>query len=982
MRTFLCLIVAVFFSFSLRGQEQVSNITYKNNAFLYEKPFYTEDIYWFNVTTSDGNTHILASDGTNQNTKFFNFDGLNILPQRVFDVVKFENHYYLLVNDGSRDFIIRTKFVDGKWKSEIIERLMYFANDDIFRISSKRLFFVQKHLLRVLEIKGIQTEEIFYRDSSNFAGTLRDFLVLSDNTQIFFFYDFQKGGLAVQISKKRKQSEIFLPNENLRGVISFSEPCTRKYKIFLNKDIVTIYTGTSFYQLNIDLLTYSEPLKGLYSYLSDIFETEQSVYLVGNGLSNQPSKLIQYLKSGEKISETGLAISNISKIIAVDEENILFGQYCTFNPRIIIYNRQTQTDVRTSLYKDFSLNGKVYFSGYESGNAVYENGKVSKLRNYVGNFDGIYPLAHNDSVFALQVYNDSLFVSENPFSENPIYEKKSISALLSQSGLVNSKINAQSYLLTTDGKYQNGQNQDGQKLDYFDGKKKSLVKYENGKLVNSLSLGKIINFKNQYFIINNDGLFALKDDLATKIIRNNDVNFEPYFLSSINNSLIFGLYGESKQDLWISDGTPKNTKLINAPNLILSKIIGTFQRKLYYVKSNYQLYSFDEEIEKFVGNLGVFNFNTNDWSNSESIFYFFNRGDEGIEVSKLNTNGQIEQMFTLNQYKGVRNMNISKIISPNLFQISNYENRTTQLLKIDVSTNQYQTIGIDSAYYANIPNLSIPNESKYLYLQKQLINWTDRDLRDVSVNRVVKFSKDKQLKSVFQFNSKQPNYESTQLKTLNDKMLVVMGAGRNIWQIDTTTDIATQFIYEKDNLRFNKIIDGKLYLNLCKDGQCHLYRTDGSNKNTLQLTQTPLVVQDMFVLNNELYLHASNTKVGFQIWKIRKDDERKVENLFTEKIEPTPSLNFVILSNEEEENTEIIVYPNPFAEKVHLLMDESSFEGIEAYDTKGILLFASNLYFDESMQRLNDFLEHTSTRILYLKVKTNKGMKVKKVIKF
>ena len=98
MKKILFLSLFITLNFSLWGQEQVTNIKYQNTNYTISSSFQTEDAYWYNVYSKDGSYLILVSDGTSQNTSIVNFKGLNILPNSIVDVVKFEGYYYLLID--------------------------------------------------------------------------------------------------------------------------------------------------------------------------------------------------------------------------------------------------------------------------------------------------------------------------------------------------------------------------------------------------------------------------------------------------------------------------------------------------------------------------------------------------------------------------------------------------------------------------------------------------------------------------------------------------------------------------------------------------------------------------------------------------------------------------------------------------------------------------------------------------------------------
>lgn len=967
-----------FFCFhaQLWGQEQVTN--FENSRVLhFGGPIYTENRVWFNVSINYTNSAIFVTDGSVKNTMLFNLDGLNILPQSVIDVVEFENYYYLLVEAELGRYLIRTSYQNSKWSSEIIVKLSKNENVRLKKID-KRVFLIHRNSLRISEINGLQVAELEYQKPLSFNGTLEDIVVLPNGNFICFFDDKKRFGLSIRITKHEKVEEIFLKNQYLRDPHPVFEPCSHKYQIVVSQNVLNLYTGYAFFQINTDSVTYKEPLKG--AYVSAFLETKDNIYVSSFDSTSKSGtfRIVKFNKLAEKQSEFKNLPFSVTKIFSVPDDFILFIQDCSRIGKYDIKSESYTSDWFVYQSNQLYYKNKLYFSDSELGNVFCENGEKKKLESFRGNFKEIYSLKQDEKLFSLKISNDSLILSENPLDENVIVSKLTFTQLVEKSSWVNPIPISNRTLVTNDGQYQNDKN-----LEFFDGKNIVPVKYEDGNLVSTISFNQILKFNNQYFIITKLGLFELKKDLAVGIIKK-DLQGGQFWLSQTSNFFSFyildGFY--SGHDLWVSDGTKNGTMVANPAYFALSEKIGVFQNKLLYIKDN-KLYSFDGKSEKLISTLGKYNEYLHNVTDNEHTFYFFNNGVNGLEVSKLMSNENVENVFTLQEFKGQKEVYVSKISVPNVFLLTQYinQNYINYILKIDLQSNNYSLTKVDSTYYVNTVNFEKYNRGDYINIQKELIPWTQNDIRDIFSNNIIKIDKDNRYKSIFQFNTKQPNYESVKLVTLNNKVLVFINSGKNIWQIDTTTDIATQFIYEKDNLRFHKIIDGKLYLNLCKDGQCHLYRTDGSNKNTYQLTQNPLAVQDMFVLNNELYLYASNTKVGFQIWKISKDDERKVDNLFTEKVEPTPNLNFVILSNEEEKIEQITVFPNPFTEKIDLLINKSSFKCVEVFGINGVKLFESNQDFEISVEELNKFLEQSMSSIFYLKVKTNNGFTVKKIFK-
>ena len=792
--------------------------------------------------------------------------------------------------------------------------------------------------------------------------------------------DKKRVGLSVLISKNNIQNEVFLP----KVYLSTYNDCASSYKIISDESMINIYTGQQFFQINIDSLTYKEPLKG--QYLADVLVKENNIYIASSSSSSgETSKIYQYLKSGTKVKEIEVPFRAITKIWDIDNENVLVKFYC-FYPIIISYNFKSGSFFLDHINEYNGLiftNGKLYFTGEKSGNVYLENGKLPKKISYKGSFSGISIIPKTNTTFSLNFGNDSLYITNNILSENPESNVISIQPFIQKAAIANSSNESNRRLITVDGQYQVDYTYPNN-LDFFDGKNINSIKNENGENIRYNSSSHVFTFKNEYFLLNHNGLFSLKNSVAFELAKSwneNRSEFDAaFYLASIKDKFLFVLYNEQyEKEVWITDGTKNGTKLISLPHILNRNIIGLFQNKLYYLSAD-NLYSFDGTNEKLVGSIGnSFNF-IHERSNSESIFYFFDRSNAGIKVSKLKENDKLERVFTLGVFKGIKDIGVAKLVAPNIFQIFHYGTKTAYLLQIDTKDDTYKLLKLDSTFFiSNYTYTNEINQGPYFNAQQVLNNVLPNDTRDIYTNNIVKMDKNIRFKPIFQFKSK--SSETISFSNLKNKSLVFVGTSRKIWQIDTTTDIATQFIYEKDNLRFQKIIDGNLYLNLCKDSQCHLYRTDGSNNNTYQLTEKPLAVQDMFVLNNELFLYASNTQVGFQIWKIKKENERKVTNSFSEKIEPASNLNFVSLVNKEENNEQITVFPNPFTAKIDVLLNESNFIGFEIFDTKGIRLFETNEDFESSIERLNTYLEQTQSSLIYLKVKTTKGVTVKKLVK-
>lgn len=982
MKYFLLFYFVLYHCFS---QTLVKDINTKPANYHIDNTITTDDRLWLNLVTNDYISHkIVSTDGTPEGTAYF--DKTDYPIDAIVSVINHRNYTYIVaykINEfGTSEYYLLVTHLAGKEiivdSNQKLERLygVGIYGGFKFEVFNENLYLFNPFLNQIDEIIDGKRQMLYQSEV-----LITDFIITKENKLFLFSLSnelkitVKDGNLTeVKTVKLGKQLNTSLTN-NLKFILSKDKIlCLFKYK-FITIDTKSNKIEEPFKEQSMCSMINSD--KGFWISTTDsLFRESKAIEIDSNAFFIQEKKIPSIKLLHYKYP-------------------ILYSSY-GFD---ILISHNILTDMKTvnsHLYplNIFAHNNNLYVNLY------YRNGtlEITELSSkYIP--QQLYPIKRTNDLLAAAIEkNENLSFTRNPLQKDSVNFKFNLVKQKTESSRISYFCNDKEFLYFQ----ANG-------LFYSTKGTENTTKVIKNESRDTLKTYKYFFFKNAYYFGTSKGIERANGEFTETIIADNtlDTDLYDYKIFPLKNAFLLVAKNKrnnyTQEKYWVSDGTKLGTKEINLVPKIAVEYTFKLGEDLLILNpaDRSELYIFDGNIiklfYKFEREIN-FLYYSEDISNPTISI----NGSHYIKMS--NANGNFHTIYKISPDKSIielrkfgtkTNVNFSKI-AENVINISSQDGKESYLFFVDslgIETFQTQH-NIENQNYTSIKYPAF-SYNKYQYATLQKVKKTypntysfDNILFKIDDNFTTPIS-------IFQFE----NISSIENQIFDDSLkntLFIYAStltNNKLWRIDKNTDKAYQFVNEKDKLIFTKWVNNKLYLNLCKNGDCHLYETDGTTKNTKKLTQKPLIIKDLYHFDDTIYVVADDGIYGFELWKINKNDEAKTDYEFEEVEMPKPanieaakftkngeSISFSLLTAENR----IYLYhffPNPFDKKLTFQTDNVQSLKMNVFDVLGKVLMT----FEGNETEINEYLTNNIQKLekgtYLIQISSSKGQITKRLIK-
>ncbi|MDZ7934951.1 MAG: T9SS type A sorting domain-containing protein [Emticicia sp.] len=947
------------------------------------------DRLWLNLVSDDfTNYKVMSTDGTPEGTAYF--DKTDFPIDGIVSLFSHGNRTYIIaykINSfgGNEYFFFTTHVVAQRVVIDYSQKLEKDRNGDYgfrFKLFNEKVYLYNSYINRIDEIFEDKPRPFYQLENP-----ITDFIISKENKLFLFSF---AGDLKITTKDRNITEEKLVKLDK-----QLSTSLINNLRFILSNDKIFCICGFKFITINTKTNEIVESLRD--RFVCSVIDSDKGFWVSTTDSLFKDLRAVEIDSSANVLQEKKIPSLNL----VYYKSPFLFSFRTSYSFADLIYLQ----DVISDKIKPFSFccakalfefDNKVYVTNRYGGTTLEidrENFKIIPKE--------IYPINKTNNLLSIGRDKEKTIL----FTRNPL-RKDSVNFQYSFNKQQTNSANIRVFFDDKEHLYFEVNNTFY--LTKGTSTSTKIIKQENGDTLNTY---RFFIFKNAYYFITPNGLERANGEFTEILIADNKFYTDGYSVMPMGNSfLMMGLNRKSntQSSFWVSNGTKLGTKsvMFNHTFTVESYLTLPLEDNLLILNPSdrSQLYVFDgakfELLHKFEREI-AFPFNQSNLSlgittiggvTTNGGAYYFKISNKDYDTHTIYRISADKSIAKLRTFYLPDNPNFFQI-GENMLILDSWQRRESLLLLVDNSEIKVSRVNLEGQDI--YPKITYPtfkkNSHYYATYQKD-----EQLLINTLKYHNVLFKIDKNLPNpvgVFQFTS----YSNRTFEVFDDSLqssLFFYGTTLSnslLWRIDKNTDKVYQFVHNNDKLLYTKWLNNKLYLNLCKNGECHLYETDGTTDNTKKLTQKSLIIRDLYLFNNKLYAVADDGVYGFELWEIDKTNETKTDYKFEEVEMPKPNeLESVIFTKDGEaislsiNQNRVYLYhffPNPFYEDLKFLTDNESVLRINVLNNLGKIVKT----FEGNENQINKYLSNYSPMLpkgnYLIQILSEYGQVTKRLIK-